>query len=379
MSTPRKIRILEMIDDASIGGGQVNILMLARHLDRNLFTLAVACEKRGYLVDELGRLGVPVVGISISNRLRWRTLREVMLCLRRGAFDILHTHGGTAGFWGRTSSIVARTPRVRIHTYHGLHYLRDAGARRFPFLAADRRLLSFTDAVVCVSQADFYEGLKARVVSNERGVVIRNGIETERFRSRGEREAVRAGLGAGERTMVFGTVGRLHVQKGQRYLLEAFAEVHRVHPDSVLWIVGEGGLRAELDEQTEHLGIRSWVHFLGARTDVERLLAGMDAFVLPSLWEGQPISLLEAMAAGTPVVGTSIDGVKELLRHGKNALLVHPKDAHGLARAMSRFFEEMDLGSRLASEARQLIEGEFTAKRMAERMGELYQRTLAAS
>src|SRR5574337_444662 len=122
MST-KKIRVLEMIDDASIGGGQVHVLILSKYLDRGEFDVSVACKGQGFLVDEARKLGIDVISVSMDNHISLKTFCEVTQIFRRSDFDILHTHGGTAGFWGRIGAFVTRKPIVRIHSYHGMHYL----------------------------------------------------------------------------------------------------------------------------------------------------------------------------------------------------------------------------------------------------------------
>ena len=373
----KKIRVLEMIDDASIGGGQVHVLMLAKYLDRGKFEVSIACEGRGFLVDEASKLGINIISVSMDNRISLKTFRKVTQIFRRSNFDILHTHGGTAGFWGRIGAFIAGRPIVRIHSYHGIHYLSKNYAFPRHLRIIDKLLLSLTDKVICVCPSDYRKGLEAGIVNKKKGVIIQNGIEIEKFQNLRQRKALRAQYGLDESAIVFGNVGRLHVQKGQRYLLEAFQAVMNKQPHTRLWIIGEGELKCELEKLAQELGIHDSVHFLGERTDVHELLSAIDVFVLPSLWEGQPISILEAGAAEKSVIATNIDGVADILVDEKNALLVPVKDPNALAAAMMRMIKDAGLRTRLSASIKATVSENFTAETVAKRIGDLYQETYA--
>ncbi len=376
LSLSKKIRVLELIDDASVGGGPIHVLLLASCLDRRAFDVTIACESRGYLVDEAVKRGIRALPIEMGNRLRARTLKSVVRLLGDFEFDILHTHGGTAGFWGRVGSALAGKPLVRIHTYHGMHYLNEYTQ---PFTAwgktlLERSLLKWTHRAICVCESDYRKGLDAGIVTEEKGVVIPCGIPLSKYQQHAQRDRLRAEFGVDDSTIVFGHVGRLHAQKGQRYLLDAFRTVTAEHPHAALWIIGEGELRGELMGFARDLGVESAATFLGARTDIPEILSAVDVFVLPSLWEGQPLSVLEAMAAGKPIIASRVDGIREILVDGVNALLVPAANAEQLAEAMMRVIQNRELATRLSTAARETLPETFSAETMAIRIGDLYQK-----
>lgn len=371
----KKIRVLEMIDDASIGGGQVHVLTLGKYLDRGEFEVSIACKGQGFLVDEVRKYGIDVIPVSMDNHISLKTFREVIRIFRQYDFDILHTHGGTAGFWGRIGAFAAGRPKICVHTYHGMHYLSKnySFPRRLRWV--DQILLCLTDKVICVCTSDYRKGLKAGIVNEKKGVIIQNGFEIEKFQNFWQRKALRTQYGLDESDILFGNVGRLHVQKGQRYLLEAFQTVKSKQPYTCLWIIGEGELRGDLERLTKDAGIYNSVQFLGERTDVHELLSAIDVVVLPSLWEGQPISILEAGAAEKPVIATNIDGVADILVNEKNALLVPVKDSNALADAMMRMAKDAGLRTRLSASIKATVSNNFTAEKMAKRVGDLYRKT----
>lgn len=372
----RKIRVLQMIDEASVGGGQMHVLLLSKYLDKTEFDVTIATEPHGYLVDEANKNGIPILPITISNSFRLKTLVGMKRLLRQTDFDILHTHGGTAGFWGRAVATLNRSPRVRIHTYHGLHYLSDAHEGQKTFQLAERLALPFTTKVICVCKSDLQKGMAAKIVTEKKGVVIHNGIEIERFSHQRSRDKVRQTFHVRENEIVFGTVGRLHEQKAQDILLRAFKRVADQHPTVRLWIVGDGELRGTLERLAQELGIGEKVNWLGGRTDIPELLSAMDIFVLSSKWEGQPIALLEAMASAKPVIGTNVDGIPEIVENGKSGLLVEPGQVSPLAFAMEQLILHQQLRDEFATRGKDRISEEFTARRMAERVAHLYHSSL---
>lgn len=359
-------RILLVIDDASIGGGQRHVLALARGLNRKEFDVAVACEPTGYLVDELAQSGIRHFPVRLPGYFNPAGIIRLRSILQEYRPDVLHTHGGTAGFYGRLAALFL--PARRIHTYHGIHYLNFApGFRRALLTTVDRMLLLLTDTVICVAHHDFHAGVKAGVVRKDRGVVIFNGIDVRRFAARGRAPAKRA-----RRSLVVGTVGRLHVQKGQRHLLEAAAELLRKYPGISFRIIGDGDLRKELENRAAQLGIAERVAFLGAQSDIRKELHSWDVFALPSLWEGFPLVLLEAMAAGKPVVATSVNGVTEMLESGREGLLIPPGDSASLAGAIQRMIDDRDFAASCGRRAVARVRSEFSEDVMIRRIEDVY-------
>ena len=351
-----------MIDDASIGGGQQHILWLAEHLDRNRFEVTVACEEQGYLVDELRRRNIAVHSLRMANRLSLRSLMECRKLLRALRPDIVHTHGGTAGFLGRISALLSRSKSV-VHTYHGIHYLHYRNLlRRATFTLIDRILLLATDRLICVAQHDYNLGLRAGVVDPKKTSVIWNGIDVAKFASSRDVEISRP---------IVGTIGRLHLQKGHTYFLEAARMVLQDHPGAIFEIAGDGELKGELVMKARALGISGAVRFLGMRTDVPEILSHFSVFVLSSLWEGLPIVLLEAMAARIPIVSTHVDGVLEILTDQQDSLLVPPKDPRRLADAILALLRDPGKSRHLADKAFEIVSTKFNVQTMVKKTEEV--------
>lgn len=201
-----------------------------------------------------------------------------------------------------------------------------------------------------------------------RGHVVPLGIDLDRFGS--AKPALR------QEASLVGHVARLAEQKGQRYLLEAAALVVARRPDTRFVLVGDGELRDELEAQARSLGLGDHVQFTGARADVPELLASFDVFAFPSLFEGFCVAVIEAQAAGVPVVATPVGGIRETVVHGETGLLVPPRDPAALAEAIVRLLDSPDEARRLAGEARRQVRERFSETRMVEETLTLYGREL---
>lgn len=178
-------------------------------------------------------------------------------------------------------------------------------------------------------------------------------------------------LGMGAEDILIFTVGRLAPQKGQWHLLDAFAQILPSFPHAFLAIAGEGELRPRLESQAQSLGISARVRLLGVRRDVPQLLRLAQVFVLPSLWEGMPVSLIEAMAAGLPVITTRVEGIDELVQDGVNGLTIPPANPEELARTLQNLLGNPELRQRLSAEARRSIQQKFTVSQMCQKYEKL--------
>ena len=369
----KKIKVLQMIDKPFLGGGQLNLLSLAEFLDPQRFDVSVCTSGQGPLVDALQQKNVPHFSLSFSKRFRKRALDDIADLLQTHQFDILHTHGGIAGFYGRLARRKSSSPRIVIHTLHGIHYLhyRNRMAKRL-YIFQERYLSRSTDAVIFVSEADQRKGSELRLVPNHKQVLIKNGIDYSAYELQARKNPEALEIDHAADHPLVGCVARLHRQKGISYLLEAVHSIRRSFPDLKVWIIGEGPQREKLDHLNKRLGLSSHVRFLGERKDVPQLVSCFDVFVLPSLWEGLPYSLLEAAALGKPVVASDIDGVRELIRHEHSGLLVPPRKPLLLADAVVRLLRDRDYALRLGQNLKADVRNTYTLDRMVSQVQDLY-------
>jgi glycosyltransferase involved in cell wall biosynthesis len=370
----RALRVLEMIDRPFLGGGQVVLLSLAKGLDRERFAVAVCARDGGPLADEVRRLGLPFHPANFEKKPSRGLADDLARILRENKVDILHTHGGIAGLFGRWAAKKAETPVV-VHTLHGIHYLhyRNPILRRLS-IGLERRSSKFTDTLVCVSEADRAQALKLRLADETKIRLISNGVEGYLVPETpdGERRLLELRIRLRLEPPVVGTVARLHRQKGVVYFLRAAAAIRRSHPAAKIVVVGGGPLETKFRKMLRKGRFGRSVVLFGERTDAAEILTLFDIFVLPSLWEGLPLALVEAAAAGKSIVATDIDGVREVIRDGETGLLVPPKNPGALAAAVGRLLDDRTLAQRLAARALAEIPSRFTLDRMVSEYAALY-------
>jgi glycosyltransferase involved in cell wall biosynthesis len=371
VGVPRKT--LLVIDGAFIGGGQKHVLALAARLSRPGLEVAVACEANGYLVDHLRQGGIPHHVVRLSTKPSPRALAETVDAIRASHAELVHTHGGTAGLYGRLAARWVGGVRT-VHTYHGIHYLHDQRpAKRLVRRAIDRFLLRWTDEVICVAHNDKELALGEKLALPDHVSVIHNGIDIAGFDTRRtgeERLAQRNG------EFIVGTVGRLHEQKGHIFLLQAAALIRQAHPQVRFRIIGDGPLRPALEARARELGVGEAVEFLGARDDIAEQMRDFDVFVLPSLWEGLPYVLLEAMAAGLPIVTTDFRGVREVISDGSEAIVVPTRNAEALADAIAELMRDRALWVERGAKGAQVVRERFSLDAMVEQTLKVYARAM---
>lgn len=377
------IRVAQVLE-ASVGGTKRHVLALAEGLDRGRFeqTLVIGTGRTGALGPEWAATGLPVVPFRAARAISlggdWRAYRQLESLLAGGGFDLVHCHSAKAGFLGRMAArSLERTKRI--YSPHCFPFAMQAGAaRRRLYLALERWAGRHTDLLVAVSRAEAEEALRKRIVSAERLATVPNGIRIADFQQHGAREATRAELGVGASEVLVLSVGLLDGQKGHRHLVEAAALLRPKCPRLRVAIAGEGPLRRGLQLAVDRLGLREHVTLLGHRDDVPQLLAAADLFVLPSLWEGLPYALLEAMAAAVPVVVSRVGGMAEVVREGKTGLLADAGISASLAARLREALGHSERMARMAGAAWALVATEYTEERWLRDMAATYERVAAS-
>ncbi len=376
-----QVRTVQVVE-ATIAGVKNHVLSLVRSLDRDRFKVTVACPQvrdRAYgdrsFVEELHRLEVPCAIINLRQGIHPLSdavaIQQLCQLLSRSGANVVHAHSTKAGLLARPAARLAGVPVV-VYSPHAFAFAGAANpVARAWIIRVERALARWTDAVVCVSEGERQLALRARIAPREKLVVIHNGIEPSVFQ-RVSRAEARTNLEIEPGTPVIGFIGRLECQKGVSYLLQATARLVSLRASLLCLIVGDGALRLSLMREAEQLGIGQHVRFLGYRPDVPNILPALDVFVLPSLYEGLPYTVLEAMAAGIPVVATDVVGVGDVVRDGTTGLLVPPGDVPALSGAVQRILDDPSLGRRLALAGQTEVGSRFTLRETVSRLESLY-------
>lgn len=354
-----------------VGGAQGYVASLLPALAGE-YDVVVGAHGGAFVREAAERSGIEFVHLEQLRRpiSPWRDLRsfaELYRLLRRQRPDVLHASSSKAGVIGRLAAVAARVP-VRVFTVHGWAFSAHSGAASALYRWADRIAGRATTATICVSQRERADGLRARTCRADRTVVIPNGVEVDAYPQASLERAVPRLI----------AVGRLAAPKDWSTLLSALTSLDS-EAFAELAIVGDGPERERVEDELARRSLEGRVRLLGERDDVPRLLAEADVFLLASRSEGLPLSVIEAMAAGLPIVASDVGGLKELVRDGETGVLVPPGDPVALAEALRPLLANRELRRRLGRAGRARAKALFDLSGFRRAHLELYRRELAAA
>jgi glycosyltransferase involved in cell wall biosynthesis len=388
----RRVRILRVIARLNMGGPTLHVAYLTAGLRKRGYdtTLVAGSLARGedsmaFVADDLS---VPVVRIDELGR-EISPLRDLIATLRlarlirRERPDILHTHTAKAGTVGRVAALLAgrKGPPIVVHTFHG-HVLRGyfGPLRSLLFRLLERWLAGRTTVLIAVSPQVRDDLVALHVAAPERFVVIRLGIELDE-RVAGPQDGrleSRRYLGIPPDRFAVGWIGRMTAVKRTDDVLVAFQRLRDGGVDACLCMVGDGPDRAQLERRAHELGIVKDTLFLGYQEDVAPFYAAFDALVLPSSNEGTPVSAIEALAAGRPVVATRVGGVPDVVQEGEDGFLVEPGATDELADRLAQLAGDPALRERMGEAGRQRVLPRYAVERLVDDVDRLYRSLLRA-
>lgn len=370
------VKLLHLITELASGGAQSALLRLLAGLNRSRFCPVVAClyNGEGVVAQQIRALDIPVIDLGMTGKWRLDALGRLYWLLRREKPAILHTWMFHANLPGRLVGRLAGAPRIVTSRRN----VEIGGANRDRLT---RWTAALDDRVIAVCELARQAEIERAGAAPGKVVTIYNGVDPAAFAGGDPqtRARVRQQWGIGAETLLIGTVGRLHPQKGFGDLLTALAALRAEFPESRLLLVGDGELRAALEQQVQQLGLQERVSFTGTRSDVPDLLCALDLFVLPSLWEGLPNVILEAMASGLPVVATAVGGTPELVVDKVTGLLVPPSAPAALAGALAELMRQPLLRQQLGAAGRQRVIQHFALEQTVRATVQLYEELLATA
>lgn len=365
-----KIKILQLGSPTGLYGAERWILALIRHLDPNKFESLVAAIKDDSSLEvplcaEASKLGFKTHIFHIKGRFNLSAISMLRNFILKNDIQILHTHAYKQDIIGFASTL--GTDCKLVTTPHG--WSKEPDFKLWFYEMFNRVVFPFFDAVVPLSD-ELYRPLRYLPGMKGKLHLIRNGVDISEIDSVTELAPEVVSFKK-EGVFVIGYIGQLIHRKGIDVSLEAVTAL----PESLNWrlvVVGEGNQRKALEEKATKLGLNEHVNFLGFRKDRIALLKGFHVFVLPSRLEGIPRCLMEAMAAGVPVIASDIPGCNSLLKYGKTGMLFPVDNAGSLAKRIKEVASDKTLRASLSKAARQLVEQDFSAKRMAKEYESLY-------
>lgn len=370
----KTIHVLYLITDLNFGGAQKVLSDMLKRLDKNRFMPTVAClfGGDGPVADEIRAIDIPVVDLGMIAKWRLDALVRLFLLLRRMRPVILHASLFHANIPGRVFGRLAGVPII-------ITWRQNVNIGGQIRELINRWTAELGDRTVAVSDLVLQVEIKRARISPDKVVTIYNGIDVSAFATPNPEVAaqIRQSFDIPPGTLLVGTVGRLHPQKGLDNLLTAMPIIKRQFPNLRLLIIGDGELRNSSEIQAQSLGISDDVIFTGPRTDVPEIIPTLDVFSLPSLWEGLSLALLEAMAAGLPVVATSVGGTPEVVVDGATGLLVPPRDPTALAEAITHILTNPSMAHRMGQAGRERVTKHFSIDETVRKTEQLYETLLA--
>lgn len=374
MQPNKKIKVLEAIRQGEVGGGESHIIGLVENIDRSTFDPVVLSFTDGQMIATLNKLGIRNHVIRSEKALDVRKWKEVRKLLKDEKIDLVHVHGTRANsnvYWAAKQ---LNLPIV--YTIHGWSFHDDQSwlVKRLRIFF-EGWITNKVNRNISVSASNQKTGKEN--IANFNSIVINNGIDLKRFDPCKRFKDVKMELGIDEKACVVGFIGRITVQKDPFTLVRAFKKVVEENKDVFLLIIGDGELKEETVQLARKLQIETCVVFESFREDVPDILNAIDIFCLPSLWEGLPIALLEAMAMAKAVVATAVDGSADILKDKENGLIVPVQNEDALSKAVSNLVNNKFLRTRLGEEARKTVSSRFDVEKMTRQIEKVYLDTLA--
>ncbi|HJR76038.1 MAG TPA: glycosyltransferase [Nitrospiraceae bacterium] len=362
--------MLQFSSSSGPGGAERVITKLATSLNRQTYYRTVACLFRpGWLKQQCEANGIATHLVKNRASLDPRLVKDLLRIIKLEKISLIHAHEFDAIIHGTMAACLASLPVVA--TIHGKNYFWEKRRRRLAY-----RLVSRYARMVAVSEDLRRFVVHSTGIKEARVSVIYNGVEGLSAYGSKEIDKTKEELGLPPSHRVIGIVGSLYPVKGHKYLLDAVPAILHEYPETVFLLIGKGALEAQLIEQAKRLNIEDHVKFLGLRDDIQKLLALMDLFVLPSLSEGLSMSILEAMMAGKPIVATDVGGNPELIVNGESGFLVPSENSEALATSIVSLLKDAARATRFGENGRRRATLFFGHDRMVEQYCGLYESCL---
>ncbi len=370
----RRKTVCQLLHTLQVGGAEVLAARLARQLGRS-FRFVFAClDGLGTLGEELRHEGHAVHVLGRSPGLDWRCAGRLGALLRRERVDLVHAHQYTPFFYALLGRWVCRRPPI-LFTEHGRHQPDYPRRKR---MLANRLLLEKRDRVVGVGRAVRDALIANEGIPPERVAVLYNGVDLKPFAAAADRQAARREMGVSPEHLVLIQVARLDYLKNHLTAVRTLERIAAARPEVRLVLIGEGPEREAIEREVRRRGLSGHVRLLGLRKDVARLLPAADLFLLTSVSEGIPLTLIEAMAAGLPVVSTDVGGVPEVVVDGHTGALAPAKDDARLAEQCLRLAADPGLRAEMGRRSRERATELFAEPQMHAGYRQLYEEMLRA-
>ncbi|HLD83112.1 MAG TPA: glycosyltransferase family 4 protein [Candidatus Omnitrophota bacterium] len=371
-----RVNLLYVITKLELGGAQKQLLSLLALLDKERFRPFLFTAQEGLLISEAQTISGLILKKSswlerpINPFKDFLALIEIYRFIKKNKIDLVHTHSSKAGILGRFAARLAKVKLI-IHTVHGWSF-NDYQPRliRRLFICLERITTKFSHKIIVVSNYDKQKGLSNGIGEEEKYRLIRYGIDADAFNIKDS--GIRSEFGLSPQEPLVGMIACFKPQKAPLDFIKLASLVSQSLPKVKFLLVGDGILRPQVENLIKKFNLQGKVILSGWRRDIPQILSAMDVFVLTSLWEGLPISVLEAMAAAKPVAATDTGGIAEVIIEAKTGFLAAPGDMPKLSERLICLLQDENLRKLIAKNARIALSLDFLASNTAKRIQELY-------
>jgi glycosyltransferase involved in cell wall biosynthesis len=356
----KKIKVLHIITRLDKGGSADNTLISVLGLNKEVFKVDLISGRTNFPSPKLTQL-------KEQNLIQYKEIGQLVRAIhpfkdisalsklykniKKGRYDIVHTHSSKAGLLGRLAARRAGVKHI-IHTPHGhIFYGYYGRCLSFMFIILERWAARYTEKIITLTNAGIEEHVRYKIAPADKFITIHSGLELGSLQPSDTKNDVAKEFNIDKSDKLVGTVARLVPIKGHEFLVKAAPLVLQYYPDTTFLLIGDGPLRKKLENLAQQLNVSNKIIFCGMREDVPRLLNAIDIFVLPSLNEGMGRVLIEAMALAKPIVATRVGGVPDVIEDGSSGLLVPSANPDSLADAICTIMKNPSLAARLASHA----------------------------
>jgi glycosyltransferase involved in cell wall biosynthesis len=366
----KKVKVLECIRQGQIGGGESHLLVLVENMDRSKFDPVVLSFTEGPMIDRLNEMNIKNYVIKTQRPFDYRIWKEVKKLMIAEKIDIVHAHGSRAN--SNVFSPARSLGIPLVYTVHGWSFHPDQNfLTRSLRVIGERYLTSRTDLNISVSESNKQSGRK--YIADFESVVVTNGIDQQKFDPRKQYKDIRKEFGIAANKILVLFLARFTAHKQPLALIEAFAKVIGKNPHLHLLMVGDGDQKAEAVELISKYNLKDNITLVPFRLDVPDIVAAADIYVLPSLWEGLPIALLEAMAMGKAVIGSKVDGTSEVIDNFENGVFVDPNNlVPELAEKMEMLSKDEAMRNKFRDNAIKTINEKYNAVHMTRTIEDIY-------
>lgn len=372
-------KILFVIDNLEFGGGERGFLQLIKKLDRNKYRIHVAATAGGEFNKTINEMDIPIFPVDMSYKYNLQAIKTLSGLINKEKYNIVHSQGARADFFARIAVRFSHRPYLISTIQMPVDGFNVNILKKCVYRILDRILECHVDRFIVVSDRLKRILIDSHRIPPEKIVKIYNGIEVDRFNldlNDTKATKIRKSLGINGSHTVIGGIGRLTWQKGFKYLMYSVPSIIQNHQKTKILIVGDGPLKNKLIEIAEKLDIKENIIFTGFRNDIDKILAAIDIFVVPSILEGFPMVILESMAMARPIIASNIPGISEQIIADSTGVLVPPEDSVKLGNAIVELLADRTKAKKIGENAREYVENNYSVENMISKTDQLYQSLL---